>query len=150
MTSQDPKSLAWPLIFTYRGTILGQAFVADVSVKGRVIANPESAGVWVYGVNPGAIAVSAPTLDATNTELRDSLNRLFIDFAQEAGSFEKFKAAVEKFVQESDPDSQKEWEAARAEIKAGRVPVPSDLPKETGEAPYSVQVTQKQIAAVTA
>ena len=149
MTQHDQESIAWPLIFSYRGTILGQGFLADINLQGRVLANPESAGVWVYGVNPGAIAVSAPTLDATNIELRNTLTRLFIDFAREAGTFEEFKVAVERFVAESDPISENEWQTARAAVKEGRVAVPSDLLKDTSEAQSFVQVTQKSIDTVT-
>ena len=149
MALQDPKSIAWPLIFSYRGTILGQGFVAEINLQGRVLASPESAGVWVYGVNPGAIAVSAPTLADTNVELRNTLTRLFIDFAQEAGTFDKFKRTVERFVEESDPASEDEWRTARAAVKEGRVTGPSDLPKETSDTPYTVQVTQKPIKDVT-
>lgn len=149
MTQHDQKSIAWPLIFSYRGTILGQGFVVDVSLQGRVLATPESEGVWVYGVNPGAIAVSAPTLADTNVKLRNTLTRLFIDFAVEASTFESFKAAVERFVAESDPVSEDQWQTARAEVKAGRVTGPGDLPREVSDAKYSVTVTQKPITAVT-
>lgn len=149
MTQHDQKSIAWPLIFSYRGTIFGQGFVVDINLQGRVLATPESEGVWVYGINPGAIAVSAPTLADTNVKLRNTLTRLFIDFAREANTFEDFKAAVERFVAESDPVSEDEWQTARAEVKAGRNAGPGDLPKETSDTKYSVTVTQKPINAVT-
>jgi hypothetical protein len=150
MTTQAPNTVAWPLIFTYRGTILGKGFVANIEFQGRVLACPESTGVWVYGVNPGAIAVSAPTLEATNIELRKVITQLFIDFAQEAPTFGRFKAAVEEFVHESDSDSDTEWQNARLAVKDGRVATPSDLPKDHAEATCSVTVTEKPMAAVTA
>jgi hypothetical protein len=149
MNQSDKQSTAWPLIFSYRGTILGQGFLADINLSGRVLASPESGGVWVYGVNPGAIAVSAPTLADTNVELRNTLTRLFIDFARETGTFEKFKAVVERFIAESDSVSVAEWQAARAEVRAGRVTGPGDLPKDTSTAEYFVKVTQKPINTVT-
>jgi len=141
MTQTDQKSLMWPLIFAYRETILGQGFLAEITLRGRVLASPESDGVWVYGVNPGAIAVGAPTLGDTHGELRNALHRLFIDFAQEAGTFDDFKETIERFVGESDPETQQEWDMARASVRAGNVSVPSDLPRETSEAQYFVQVT---------
>ncbi len=149
MTQNEQKSLLWPLIFRYHGTILGRGFVADIALQGRVLASPESDGVWVYGVNPGAIAISAPTLGDTHGKLRSTLHRLFVDFAEQAENFEDFKVTVERFVDESDPDTQQEWETARASVREGNVPVPGDLPKLTAEAPCLVQVTEKQLDAVT-
>jgi len=146
---ETPKPVAWPLIFTYRGTILGQGFVADINLQGRVLACPESDGVWVYGVNPGAIAVSAPTLNATNLELRSALTKLFIDFAGEATSFGAFKIAVERFMSESDEESLAAWRAAREAVKAGQVAVPKDLPRESAEAKHFVSVTQKPVDTLT-
>jgi hypothetical protein len=149
MTQNDQKSLLWPLIFGYKGTILGKRFIAEITLQGRVLASPESDGVWVYGVNPGGIAVGAPTLGDTHAKLRNALHELFIDFAQEADSFGAFKATLEKVVAESDPDTQREWDEARASVRAGSVPVPGDLRRETEEAPFIIHVEEKQIDAVT-
>lgn len=148
--AQNQKSIAWPLIFTYRGTILGNGFLAEISLQGRVLACPESEGVWVYGVNPGAIAISAPTLAATNVELRDTLTRLFIDFAEEAKTFDGLKTTIERFMEESDADSHEAWEAARREVREGRVMAPSDLRRETDDSVrYFAEVTEKPLNAVT-
>lgn len=149
MSEHDRKSIAWPLMFTYRGTILGRGFVADVDLHGRLLATPELEGVWLYGVNPGALAIGAPTLDAANAELRNTLTRLFIDFAQETASFAAFKTRVESYLAETDEGSVQEWEAARKEVRAGHVPVPDGLPKEPDECPSFVNVTEKPLEAVT-
>lgn len=149
MSQQDQKSIAWPLMFTYRGTILGRGFLADIDLHGRLLATPEVEGVWLYGVNPGAVAVGSPTLGAANTELRNTLTRLFIDFAEQAPSFDAFKHAVEGYFCESDAASESEWETARQEVRAGRIPVPDGLPKQEGDYPCFVHVTQKQIETVT-
>jgi len=119
MSQNEQKSPLWPLIFGYRGTILGRGFVADITLQGRVLASPESDGVWVYGVNPGAIAITAPTLGDTHGKLRSTLHRLFVDFAENATDFDDFKTTIERFVEESDPDTQQEWETARASVRAG-------------------------------
>ena len=149
MAQNVQKSIAWPLIFFYRGTILGRGFLADINLQGRVLACPESDGVWVYGVNPGAVAVSAPTLAGTNIELRETLTKLFVDFAQAAKTFDEFKAVVERFLQESDAASGQEWDAARAAVRAGELVAPKDLRKETESVPWFVNVTEKPIETVT-
>ena len=148
-TLERCKPVLWPLIFPYRGTIIGKGFLAEVVIQARVLARPESDGVWVDGVNPGAIAVGAPTLRETQHELRSTLDKLFIDFADESNEFDDLKAAIERFVEQSDPDTQREWDEARAAVRAGEIPVPGDLRRETGEAPVSVDVTVKHVDRTT-
>ncbi len=58
--------------------------------------------MWIDGVNPGAIALGAKTLNETPVELRNTLARVFIDFAREALDFDDFKARVEAFFEETD------------------------------------------------
>src|SRR5438105_3607256 len=61
-TSITANASAWPLIFSYKGTIMGKGFLAEIALTGRLLASQEMAGVWLYGVNPGALSVGAPTL----------------------------------------------------------------------------------------
>ena len=58
--------MAWPLCFTYAGSVIGNGFLAHVDLCGRLLAVPEADGVWLYGVNPAAVAVGAPTLSDAN------------------------------------------------------------------------------------
>lgn len=149
MEKAESKSVIWPLIFTYRGTIAGTGFLAEINLQGRVTASLEPEGVWIYGVNPGAIAVSAPTLALTNTELRAALTRLFIEFAREATRFADFKSAVETFLSETDELSVAEWQSARDDVRAGRITVPNELQRVTDETPFSVEITAKELNTVT-
>lgn len=142
-------SIVWPLVFRYSGTILGKGFVAEVQLRGRLLARPEVEGVWLDGVNPGALSVGAPTLNEANTELRDTLTRVFIDFAQQAASFDEFSAVVEAYVHESDNDTREEWTAAVASVREGRVPTPSGLPIQSADGDVFVRVTFKPIEQVT-
>src|ERR1700739_4655066 len=112
--AEETKSPAWPLLFTHRGTIMGKGFLAEIEFQGRVLATPEVEGIWVSGVHPGAIAVGAATLADTHTELFNTLGRVFVDFAQQSGTFDEFKAMVERFYYESDPETEHEWEQAVA------------------------------------
>src|SRR5688572_29914780 len=100
MTQTGTTAHAWPLIFKHHGTLLGKGFLADIEIRGRVLARPEADGVWIDGVNPAAIAFGAATLNATHTELRDTLARVFVDFAEETSGFEEFKARAEQFFNE--------------------------------------------------
>ena len=77
------------------------------------------------------------------------MDKLFIDFANEANDFDAFRSAVVRFVEQSDPGAQREWEDARADVRAGAVPVPDDLHRETTEAPFSVDVAVKHVETAT-
>lgn len=147
--SQERHAIAWPILFTHRGTILGNGFLAEIELKGRLIATPEVEGVWLYGVNPGALAVSGRTLADANVELRNTLTRVFIDFAEDASTFDAFKTRVEQFFDETDSESVREWEDAVKCVRAGNVVGPEGLIRaDANEARY-VNVTRKAVEAVT-
>ena len=145
----NSPSIVWPLVFTHRGTILGNGFLAEVQLRGRLLATPEVEGVWLYGVNPGALSVGAGTLEQANSELRETLTRLFIDFAQEANGFDAFKATVERFFKETDKETEADWDQAVASVREGRVPVPSGLPRQDANGERYVSVTLKPIEELT-
>lgn len=139
--------MGWPLCFTYVGSVIGKGFVAHVDLCGRLLAIPEADGVWMHGVNPGAVAVGAPTLSDANLLLRDTLTKTFIDFASEAADFDTFKARVVEFYNQSDDDAA-EWQAAVEQIKAGTAPVPEGIRRCPDPILY-VKVSQKTIAQLT-
>ncbi len=118
--------MAWPLCFTYAGSVIGNGFLARVDLCGRLLAVPEADGVWLHGVNPAAAAVGAPTLSEANLAFREVLTKVFIDFAKDAETFDAFKARVEAFYHASDEDAV-EWQAAVDQIKAGNMPVPEGI-----------------------
>lgn len=142
-------SIVWPIVFTHRGTILGNGFLANIELRGRLLAMPELEGVWLYGVTPGALSLGATTLNDASAELRDMLTRLFIDFAHEAPDFDGFKATVEKFFAESDAETEADWNAAVASVRAGRVPVPDGLPRQDADGETFINVTLKPVEQLT-
>jgi hypothetical protein len=143
-------SHAWPLLFKHHGTILGKGFLADIEVRGRLLATPEADGVWIEGVNPGAISLGAPTLTDTHTELRNTLARVFIDFAEQTSLFEDFKSRVEEFFNETDDATLREWDAAVQAVREGRLAGPDGVPRCDAEAfPCYVTITKKTVEAIT-
>ena len=143
------ESSVWPLLFKHQGTILGKGFLADIEIHGRLLATPEADGVWIVGVNPGAISLGAATLNDTHAELRSTLAKVFIDFAEQTDNFDEFKACVEAFFNETDPDTQREWDEAVEAIRAGRVSGPDGVPRQDANAPRYIKVTPKPVEAVT-
>jgi hypothetical protein len=148
MSLHDTNCLAWPLIFRHRGTTVGRGFVAEIEMDGRLLGTFDVDGVWLYGVNPGALAVNADNLASTNAALRETLARLCVDFAVQAETFADFKAAVETFFFESDDESLREWERARDAVRDGRVALPFGLSRQEAPTP-TVRVTEKQLEDLT-
>jgi hypothetical protein len=146
--SNTATSLAWPLFFKHHGTLLGKGFLADIEIQGRLLARPEADGVWIDGVNPGAIAFGGATLNETHAGLRDTLARIFVDFAEQTFSFEEFKAMVEHFFNESDEETLREWDAAVAAVRAG-MPGPDGVQRKDANAASYIRITQKPVEAVT-
>ena len=62
MPLQNVAHIELPLIFTYRDLVYGTGILAEVRVRGRVLAVTEQDGVWMYGVNPGGLAAPGATI----------------------------------------------------------------------------------------
>jgi hypothetical protein len=139
--------MAWPLCFTYSRSVIGTGFIAHVSFCGRTTAVPEPEGVWLYGVNPGAIAVGGVNLADAHKQLHESLTKTLIDFAAQAQSFDAFKAAVEDFYNQTDDDLTS-WEEAVAQIKAGQVQPPDGI-RRCPDPELFVKVVPRQMEQLT-
>lgn len=113
-------SVTFPLFFTFRGQIIGHRFLADIEVLGRLLAVHEHDGVWLSGVNPGGMAAGGKTPTEAHADFSRGFKSVLIDIANEAETFEAFKAEVERFVQESDDTTQAEWATAVDEVRTGR------------------------------
>jgi hypothetical protein len=144
----EVKSAAWPLFFTYKGPVFGNGFLSYVELCGRVLAVQETEGVWLNGVNPGAFAVGATTLETANQALREALAKVFIDFAETTDSFESFKTMVEGYYHATDPETVGEWERAVKAVAEGLMPVPEGLPRKPGWKCF-LRVSQKSIEQIT-
>jgi hypothetical protein len=146
----EHNSAAWPLLFTYSGTTIGQGFLASVNFCGRLLAWSETEGVWLDGVNPGGFAVGGKSLDEANVALRDTLLKVLVAFAAEAGSFDEFKAAVTRFYYETDSETVAWWEASLEAFKAGVLPVPSGLQRKPPEWQCFITIEPKRLEDLTA
>jgi hypothetical protein len=143
------KSIAWPLMFTYAGPVFGKGFLAQVELCGRLLASPETDGVWLDGVNPGGFALGATTLVEANRELRAALTRVFIDFAESANTFADFKEALERFYRETDQETVTAWEEALKAVQEGVVPIPSGLSRKPPGWECFIKVTEKTVEQLT-
>jgi len=129
LEARETKPASWPLLFNYKSRVFGSGYIAEVEMCGRLLAELEMEGVWLYGVNPGAVAVGAATLATANADLHKSLAAVFADFAAATDSFAGFREMAEKFFNETDSGSANEWENGVARMKASpTIEAPGGLP----------------------
>ena len=140
MTTPETRPEAWPLFFSYRSPIVGRGFLADVELLGRVLATVGD-DVWLDGVNPGAFAVEAASLDVAGAALRTALTNVFIDMAADADAVE-FEHRVVAFFNAQDDDTLDEWQEAVEAIRRGEHGAP-ELPRFAAETPIEIRVTTK-------
>jgi hypothetical protein len=147
---RETKPTMWPILFRYKGPVIGKGFIADIELCGRLLAEVEADGVWLYGVNPGAFAVEAQTIAQASTAVTKSLTAVFVDFAEEMGTFETFKAEVERFFKETDRDTQQDWLEAVQAVRSGVLRALPGLPvKSTKKARFHVTVTNRPVDTLT-
>lgn len=135
-------ALHWPLAFRFTRSVLGNRFVAHVDICGRVLAVPEFEGVWMHGVNPGAIAASGKSLEDANRAFGVTLGRVLVDIAEDAQTFEAFRAEVTRFFHETDEDAAA-WDDAVRAIREGRTTRPEGL-RRCEEPEVSIQVVRRK------
>lgn len=146
----EASTVAWPLIFKYRAPILGNGYIALVELQGRLLARPEADGqVWLDGVNPGALALGAPSLKTANLELHSALTAIFVDLAETSPKFEDFKEVASKFFEECDDDTVAEWKSCVERIQSGEIVGPQGLPVYSALMPATITVTFKSLEDLT-
>lgn len=111
----------YPLIFTYRDAISGNGFLAGVTVTGRALMLKEDSKWWMYGVRPAGLAEAGNTPNETFLSFRQRYSAVLFDIAEEADSFEAFRAEVERFFYEADPIEEQRWTEAHRRIRTGEL-----------------------------
>ena len=135
----------YPLLLTFNGVIFGNGFLAEVTMRGRLLASVEADGTWLYGVNPGAIAEDGRNLDEAHANIRERLKTVLADIAASAGSVEMFRSQVEAFFHQTDDPTVKEWEDGVAAVRSANLTL-GNLPKQPAETELFVSVTAKTLS----
>lgn len=140
-----PKHI--PLLFTYRDRVGGSGFMADVTSKGRVLGVEEEEGeVWIYGVQPGGLAASGPDPKAALEAFRETFTKILRDLADEARTFEEFRAAVQGFFNAINEPTECEWRQAVDDVRSGKLNIPG-VRSENADGERFVLVEQQQQSA---
>ncbi len=132
-----------PLLFTYRDRVVGLGFTAHVSSHGRVLAVEEGErDVWIYGVEPGALAANGADPKEALEAFRQSFTNVLRDFASEADSFAAFSAAVHALFSDINKPNEQDWLRAVEAVRAGRLDIPN-VRREPAESSRFVQVQEE-------
>lgn len=114
----------YPLMFKLRDVISGEGYLAGVTLTGRALAVQEDDGNWwLYGVRPGAIADFGATPEEAFLKLQDRYKKLLFDLAEEAKTFNDFKAEVEAFYRQPNNEEESRWSEAWRAIKTGQTEI---------------------------
>lgn len=112
----------YPLLFGYRDLVSGTGFVAGVQADGRALLVEEDEEFWVYGVNPGGIAGHGNTWEAAHEDFRRNFKAALFDLAIEAQGFDEFRRLVTDFFEDTNAESERDWDQATREISSVEEP----------------------------
>lgn len=144
-TSNMSKQI--PLLFTYRDRIVGMGFTALVTSHGRVLAAVEEGenenDVWIYGVEPGALAAKGADPKEALEAFRQSFTNVLRDFAAESEAFAHFEASVQAFFSAINEPNERDWRRAVEAVRAGEIDLP-DARREPAESRRFVQVQEEK------
>jgi hypothetical protein len=133
----------YPLLFGFRDVVQGNGFIARVAVQGRALMQTEEPpeGVWIEGVNPGGFAASGHSQAQALESFRQSYLAILFDIASDAADFAAFRHGVEEFFRDTNEPASRDWDAAVAEVRAGRTDA-DWLAKRPADTPRSIEVVR--------
>jgi hypothetical protein len=137
--------ISYPVVFGYRDVIKGRGFFAGVVTDGQALLTIEDdGGHWLFGVNPGGVAGGGKETAEAAREFKKSYLSVLFDIAEEAHTFQEFKAEVERFFHETNEPTEAEWKRAHVEVKKGALNNPN-LPRvDVDKRPSSIQIIELQ------
>ena len=133
----------YPLLFGRRELFEGNGFIAGVTLNVRLLLTDVGSESWVEGVNPGGIVAKGDTPRQALAEFCLEYRVVLYDIASDAGSFEEFKAEVERFFHDTSPIAAREWTTAVEEVRAGKVDA-DWLRKQPADSPLGINVVLVQ------
>lgn len=137
---------ALPLLFGVRNVVHGNGFVAEVVANGRALVREGQDGSWsVSGLNPGGLIGLGCDFSDAYSDFRRTHRMFLIDVAEQASTFDDFKAEVRRYFHETDRSLEDEWTAAVRVVrrsKAADLPLPK---RKESEAKRAIYVRLKQL-----
>ncbi len=106
-----------PLLFTFKQLVMGNGFVAGVTMHGRALLEEEGDELWISGIAPVGLAGGGLDRDTAFAEFRKGWVSVLFDIASEADSFDDFKSQCSTFLGSESPHLTQEWESALASVR---------------------------------
>jgi hypothetical protein len=132
-----------PLLFTFSDRIVGLGFSAIVTSYGRVLGDESEGEVWIYGVEPGAIAASGSDPKEALEAFRQTFADVLRDFAVESRTFAEFDEAIRQFFGSVNEANERDWQAAVAAVRAGEIQIPT-MRQEPAESRRFIEVREER------
>ena len=112
MAEKTHPRIAWPLIFTYRGSVFGHGYIASVAAVSRILGIHEDDGIWLSGVQPRGVAAGGTDVWEACAAYRQAFVGVLADIASSVGDFAAFQAESTRMLAERDDAAFEDWAAA--------------------------------------
>lgn len=106
-----------PLVFTFKQIVLGDGFVAGVSMRGRALLEDGGEETWITGVAPAGLAGGGIDRASAFADFRKGWAEILFDIASDSTSFSDFKDRCSDFLATARESITQEWLAALEEVR---------------------------------
>ena len=130
-----------PLFFSFREIVIGDGFLAGVSMNGRALLE-EGEETWISGAAPVGFAGGGLDRTAAFVEFRRAWVEVLFDIANETASFDEFKQKCDEFLDSSVEALTKEWEAALEDVRRKNYVDPSLRSLPADDQPLTFEVVK--------
>lgn len=111
-----------PILFARRDLILGNGFVAGVSISGRALLTQESdSEFWCEGINPGGFAAQGSTYAEAFNAFGEEYLKVLFDIAADSANYDAFQEGVQAFFDNPSPTLLTDWDAAVDAVRRGEL-----------------------------
>ncbi len=120
--------MAYPLLFRFRTSVVGEGWLAGVELRGAAVVTREASGEYIaHGFKPGGVAGVGSTLTEAYLAYKEDVQTVLYDLAGSA-SFKAYRESVLEFFDGADAWGEAKFAEARSMVVAGKVD--SSLPLE--------------------
>ena len=150
MSFEENVKATLPFIFTYRDKVVVHNTIAEVVIRGHLLATLEATkedgsegDVWIYGVQPGDLSAGGEHFGEAHADFRQSFTTVLYDIADNSLTKEDFRASVKSFFNQVNKPVAEAWlkavEAGRAEGRA--FALKRNVPIGSADTPTSLQIS---------
>lgn len=151
MTTRAKQShmIPLPLLFLFKDEVSSKHFPATVEVKtrGRVLSLLDGGKVWMYGVQPGAIAASGNDRKEAEGAFRAAYKAVLLDLAEDATDLAAFKEQARGFFNQVCEPRLEEWWQAVGKVRQANY-TEEGLRTRPANAPVSITIETLNVLAL--